>query len=118
MLTPSAINLNKDKTILTITFNDQSYKLSSEYLRVYSPSAEVVGHGIGQEVLQVDKEHVIIENIKATGNYAVILFFSDGHDSGIYSFEYLYKICINHDKFWQRYLQKLKNTNHTHSQIN
>ena len=92
MHTPSNITLNKDKNLLTITFDSVDYPLTTEYLRVYSPSAEVVGHGPGQETLQVDKENITISRIEPTGNYAVILFFSDGHDSGIYSWSHLYKL--------------------------
>lgn len=115
MKTPTNIALNKEKNLLTITFDSVDYPLSSEYLRVYSPSAEVVGHGAGQETLQVDKENVTISRIVPTGNYAVILFFSDGHDSGIYSWQHLHKLAINHKELWQDYLQKLKNAGHTHS---
>ena len=77
MKTPSNITLNKDKNLLTVTFDGVDYPMSSEYLRVYSPSAEVVGHGPGQETLQVDKENVTIKRIQPTGNYAIVLFFSD-----------------------------------------
>ena len=93
MITPLAIKLNKNKNVLSVSF-DQMYELTTEYLRVYSPSAEVVGHGPGQEVLQVGKEAVVIKDIKPTGNYAIILTFSDGHDSGIYSWDYLNYLCM------------------------
>ena len=79
-------------------------------LRVYSPSAEVVGHGPGQETLQVGKEGVTISNIQPTGNYAVVLFFSDGHDTGIYSWSHLKKLALNKDALWKEYLQKLKDS--------
>ena len=117
MQTPSNITLNKDKNLLTITFDGVDYKLSSEYLRVYSPSAEVVGHGPGQETLQVDKENVTITRIQPTGNYAVVLFFSDNHDSGIYSWSHLYKLATEQEILWSEYLQKLKSAGHTHSQL-
>ena len=117
MTPPSKINLNKAKTVLTVTFDNIDYELSAEFLRVYSPSAEVVGHGPGQETLQVDKEGVTITNIQPTGNYAIVLFFSDGHDTGIYSWSHLHKIAINHDRLWSSYLSKLKESGHTHSQI-
>lgn len=107
MKTPSNITLNKAKTILTITFDEIQYELSSQYLRVYSPSAEVQGHGPGQETLQVGKEGVTIKEIKAVGNYAVILVFSDDHDTGIYSWEHLYKLAINKEKLLQDYQNKL-----------
>jgi len=115
MTPPSKINLNKAKTVLTVTFDDIDYGLSAEFLRVYSPSAEVVGHGPGQETLQVGKEGVTITNIQPTGNYAIVLFFSDGHDTGIYSWSHLHKLAINNDRLWQEYLVKLKNAGHQHS---
>jgi len=115
MTPPSKINLNKAKTVLTVTFDDIDYDLSAEFLRVYSPSAEVVGHGPGQETLQVGKENVTISNIQPTGNYAIILFFSDGHDTGIYSWSHLRNLSENYDKLWDDYLNKLKIAGHTHS---
>jgi len=111
---PSKINLNKAKTVLTVTFNDIDYDLSAEFLRVHSPSAEVVGHGPGQETLQIGKENVTITNVQPTGNYAVVLFFSDGHDTGIYSWSHLYNISKNHNKLWSKYLEKLKAAGHSH----
>lgn len=116
MQTPSNITLNKAKNRLTLTFDDKKYPLSAEYLRVYSPSAEVVGHGRGQETLQVGKENVTISRIDPTGNYAIILFFSDDHDSGIYSWEYLYKLATQQDALWSDYLTRLKDAGHTHKQ--
>ena len=115
MTPPSKINLNKAKTVLTVTFDDINYDLSAEFLRVYSPSAEVVGHGPGQETLQVGKEAVTITKIQPTGNYAIILFFSDGHDTGIYSWSHLYNLCSNYDKLWSDYLIKLENSGHSRS---
>jgi len=116
MTPPSKINLNKAKTILTVTFDDIDYELSSEFLRVYSPSAEVVGHGPGQETLQVGKEGVTITNIQPTGNYAVVLFFSDGHDTGIYSWSHLRNLATNVKKLWDEYLTKLKEAGYKHSE--
>lgn len=116
MQTPTNLTLNQEKTLLTITFDKVQYPLSAEYLRVYSPSAEVVGHGKGQETLQVGKEGVTIGRIEPTGNYAVVLFFSDGHDSGIYSWSHLHHLAINHKKLWQHYLDKLKAAGHVHAQ--
>jgi len=113
MTPPSKINLNKTKTVLTVTFDDIDYELSSEYLRVYSPSAEVVGHGPGQETLQVGKEGVTITNIQPTGNYAIVLFFSDGHDTGIYSWSHLHNLALNYHELWASYLNKLKVAGHT-----
>ncbi len=117
MHTPSNITLNKDKNLLTITFDSVEYPLTTEYLRVYSPSAEVVGHGPGQETLQVDKENVTISRIEPTGNYAIILFFSDGHDSGIYSWSHLHKLATEKEQLWDDYLARLKAAGHTHSQL-
>lgn len=108
MKTPSNIVLNKAKTIFTITFDGVDYPLSAEFLRVNSPSAEVVGHGPGQEVLQVGKQNVTISNIKPTGNYAVVLSFSDGHDTGIYSWVHLNYLAVNYDGLWDKYLQKME----------
>ena len=117
MTPPSKINLNKAKTVLTVTFDDINYELSSEYLRVYSPSAEVVGHGPGQETLQIGKEGVTITNIQPTGNYAIVLFFSDGHDTGIYSWSHLHNLAKNQKKLWSEYLSKLSEAGHSHSQL-
>jgi len=113
MTPPSKINLNKAKTVLTVTFDDIDYELTSEFLRVYSPSAEVVGHGPGQETLQVGKENVAITSIQPTGNYAIVLFFSDGHDTGIYSWSHLYKLATNRDSLWNEYLKKLVDAGHS-----
>jgi len=115
---PSKINLNKAKTILTVTFDDIDYELSAEFLRVYSPSAEVVGHGPGQETLQVGKENVTITNIQPTGNYAIVLFFSDGHDTGIYSWSHLNNLAVNKKQLWLQYLEKLKEIGHNHEKLN
>ncbi|MGD8712063.1 MAG: DUF971 domain-containing protein, partial [Thiohalophilus sp.] len=84
------------------------YELPTEYLRVYSPSAEVQGHGPGQEKLQIGKQDVNIERIEQVGNYAVQFYFDDNHDTGIYSWDTLYNLGQNHDELWQRYLDRLK----------
>ncbi len=84
-----------------------SYRLPCEYLRVYSPSAEVLGHGPGQEVLQTGKLNVGISDIKPVGNYALQLFFDDGHESGLYSWDYLYQLCTEREARWQDYLDRL-----------
>ena len=84
------------------------HRLPVEYLRVYSPSAEVRGHGPGQEVLQIGKENVNISNIEPIGTYAVRLCFDDGHDSGLYSWEWLHHLAVNQEKLWQAYLDRLE----------
>ena len=81
--------------------------LSCEFLRVHSPSAEVKGHGPGQETLQVHKENVVIENIEPVGQYAIKLIFSDGHNTGIYTWDYLYELAATYDALWEEYLKKL-----------
>ena len=116
MTPPSKINLNKAKTVLTVTFDDIDYDLSSEFLRVYSPSAEVVGHGPGQETLQIGKENVTITNIHPTGNYAIVIVFSDGHDTGIYSWNHLFNLSTNRDKLWDEYLAKIEKSGHARTE--
>ena len=86
---PDEINLHQQSAYLTLKYDEQSFDLTAEYLRVYSPSAEVMGHGPGQEKLQVGKENVSIQNIVPVGNYAIQIIYDDGHDTCIYSFEYI-----------------------------
>ena len=86
----------------------KSYRLPFEFLRVYSPSAEVRGHGPGQEVLQTGKRDVAIVNIEPVGHYAIKPTFSDGHDSGLYSWDYLYELCENQGALWNDYLERCK----------
>lgn len=110
---PTDIKLHSKSRMLDITFSDGvSYSLSCEYLRVNSPSAEVRGHGPGQEVLQLNKELVNIKAIEPVGMYAVKLVFDDGHDSGLYSWEYLYELGEGQDEKWQDYLQRLSQAGH------
>ncbi len=105
---PTAINLHRKSRELELSYADgQSYRLPCEYLRVYSPSAEVRGHGPGQEVLQTGKLKVGISDIKPVGHYALQLVFDDGHDTGLYAWDYLYDLCINHQQRWQDYLDRL-----------
>jgi len=108
MKIPSDIKLSKDKKQLTITFDKVEYPLSCEFLRVYSPSAEVQGHGPGQEVLQLNKENVEIEKLQPTGNYAIAIHYSDGHSTGLYSWNYLYHLATNYDNLWSEYCQKVR----------
>lgn len=105
---PTAIRLHKSDGSLTLAWPDGSeYRLSGEYLRVHSPSAEVRGHGPEQAVLQHGKRDVKITAVEAAGNYAVILHFNDGHDTGIYAWSYLHELCINQAQRWDDYLVKL-----------
>ena len=105
---PTALTLHRKSRVLEIAFGeDQQYSLPFEYLRVYSPSAEVRGHGAGQETLQVGKRDVDLLDIEPVGHYAVKLVFSDGHDSGLYSWDYLHMLATQHDTLWQQYLDRL-----------
>ena len=102
---PTEITLHKQSRVLDIAFDDGSrFELPCEYLRVYSPSAEVRGHGPGQEVLQTGKKEVGIEAIEPVGVYALKLVFSDGHDTGIYSWEYLHELGAKRESNWRTYL--------------
>ena len=106
---PTDIKLHQKSRILEVAFEDgNAFRFSCEYLRVYSPSAEVRGHGPGQEVLQIGKEQVHITNIEPVGNYAVRLQFDDGHATGLYSWEWLYHLGINRERLWREYLEKLE----------
>jgi len=112
---PTEINFHKVSRILELSFNDGSnFKLPTEYLRVYSPSAEVQGHGPGQEVLQIGKEDVNISRIEPVGHYALNLVFDDNHDTGIYSWEYLFYLGENFEIKWTSYLDRLKEAGHEH----
>ena len=105
---PTDIRLHQASRKLEIAFDDDtSCMFSCEFLRVYSPSAEVRGHGMGQEVLQVGKEAVNIVGIEPVGNYAVKLTFSDGHNTGLYSWDYLYDLARDYDVLWLEYLGRL-----------
>ena len=105
---PVTIRLHQASRLLELGYADgEHYSLSCEYLRVYSPSAEVRGHGAGQETLQTGKRLVTIERIETVGNYALQFHFSDGHDSGIYSWGYLHELCREQHKRWADYLARL-----------
>jgi DUF971 family protein len=117
--TPIELNLHRHSKVLEISFDDgSSFNLPCEYLRVFSPSAEVQGHGPGQEVLQIGKEDVAIEQITPVGNYAVCLHFDDGHNSGIYSWDTLYTLGKEHDKNWKQYLDRLEAAGHQRQDAN
>jgi len=106
---PTAITLHQKSRVLEIAFADgRSFRLPYEYLRVYSPSAEVRGHGPGQEVLQTGKRGVEIRALEPVGSYAVQPAFSDGHSTGIYSWQYLYELGEHQEKLWADYLQRLE----------
>jgi DUF971 family protein len=106
---PTDIVLHRQSKVLEIAFDDGlRARLPCEYLRVYSPSAEVRGHGPGQEVLQVGKSEVNIDAIEPVGTYAVKLVFTDGHDTGLYSWEYLHELARDQDRMWKRYLERLE----------
>jgi DUF971 family protein len=105
---PVAIQLHSRSRQLELGYeNGEHYSLSCEYLRVHSPSAEVLGHGPGQEVLQTGKINVGIAAINPVGNYALQLVFDDGHDTGLYSWTYLHELCTNQQAKWQNYLDRL-----------
>lgn len=111
---PTEINFHKVSRMLELTFSDGAhFQLPAEYLRVYSPSAEVQGHGPGQEVLQIGKEDVNISRLEPVGHYAINLVFDDNHDTGIYSWEYLYQLGAHYDKKWESYLDRLKAAGYT-----
>lgn len=106
---PTSITCHQRARTLEVAFDDGiTATLTHEFLRVYSPSAEVRGHGPGEEVLQVGKRDVELTDISPVGNYAVKLTFSDGHDSGLYSWDYLYELASHHETMWTDYLGRLE----------
>jgi DUF971 family protein len=105
---PTEIKLHQKSRLLELSFEGgERFELSYEFLRVFTPSAEARGHGPGQEVLQIGKRDVGIERVEAVGNYAIRPVFSDGHDSGLYSWDLLYNLGKNRDQLWQAYLERL-----------
>ena len=118
-LKPREINFHKVSRILELVFaEDQTFSFSTEFLRVYSPSAEVQGHGPGQEVLQIGKEDVNIDRIEPIGHYALKLVFDDNHESGIYSWDYFYYLGINYEEKWRQYLDRLAEGGYPHKGSN
>jgi DUF971 family protein len=106
---PTEIEYHQKSRILDLTFDTgEKFSLDAEFLRVYSPSAEVRGHSPDQETLQVGKADVMVERIEPVGTYAIQLFFDDGHDTGIYSWDWLYYLGKEHEKLWREYLEKLE----------
>lgn len=109
MQAPKSIHYDRATRQLTILWPDEVVAvLSAEFLRVHSPSAEVRGHGMGQEVLQTGKQDVAITNIEKTGRYAIKISFDDGHDSGLYHWDYLQRLGEQRDALWQLYLERLQ----------
>ena len=106
---PTEIHLRRRSALLELAYADGNrYSLSAEFLRVHSPSAEVRGHGQGQSVLQTGKRQVGLTGIEQVGLYAIKLVFSDGHASGIYSWDYIHELCTHQEEMWQNYLQRLQ----------
>jgi DUF971 family protein len=106
---PTALTVHQASRVVEISFDDgQSFRIPFELMRVYSPSAEVQGHGPGQEILQTGKRDVVIESIEAVGHYAVQPRFSDGHDSGIFTWEFLYRLGTEQSTLWAQYEKRLK----------
>lgn len=106
--TPEALTVHGASRVLEVRYSDgANFRIPFELLRVYSPSAEVQGHGPGQEVLQTGKRDVGINTIEPVGNYAIKPFFSDGHESGLYTWEYLYQLGSQQEALWQQYLERL-----------
>ena len=113
MAKPTDISLHQKSRVLELTYDDgTNYKLPCEYLRVYSPSAEVTGHGPGEEVLQLNKEEVNITGLEPQGNYALKLIFDDEHDTGLYTWEYLQELGSTYEEKWKNYLNRLKEAGH------
>ena len=107
--TPTALTVHGQSRVLEIAFSDgASFKIPFELMRVYSPSAEVQGHGPGQETLQTGKREVTIEALEPVGNYAVKPVFSDGHASGLFTWDYLYQLGADQNRLWDEYTQRLQ----------
>ena len=106
---PTALTLHQSSRVLEVGFDDgQTFRLPFELLRVYSPSAEVQGHGPGQEVLQTGKRQVGVVDLEPVGHYAVQLTFDDGHNTGIFTWSYLHDLGSRQEAYWQRYFQRLQ----------
>ncbi len=111
---PTGFTVHSKSRTLEVAFDDGAlFLLPFEFLRVYSPSAEVRGHGVGQEVLQTGKRDVLLTALEPVGNYAVQPHFSDGHNTGIFSWDYLYKLGSSQAELWEQYLQRLENAGFT-----
>ena len=110
---PLEIKIHRKSAVLELRYEHEQYSLSAEYLRVHSPSAEVQGHGPGQSVLQTGKKLVSFKDVIPQGHYAIRIEFSDGHDSGIFSWDYLHDLATNQTRYWQTYLDRLTAANAT-----
>ena len=111
---PRDLTVHQSSKVLEIEFaNGEKHRIPFELMRVYSPSAEVQGHGPGQEVLQTGKRHVGLVDLEPVGNYGIKPTFSDGHDSGIYSWDLLHSFCLNQQGMWEDYLRQLEAAGHT-----
>lgn len=113
---PNEITLHQQSKSLELKYGDDLYSLPAEYLRVYSPSAEVRGHGVGQEVLQTHKELVGINQIEPVGHYALKIYFDDGHDSGLFTWDHLYQLATEQQTHWQDYLNRLEQAGYQRNQ--
>ena len=106
--TPQALTVHEQSRVLEVVFSDGAqFRIPFELMRVYSPSAEVQGHGPGQEVLQTGKRDVTLLDLESVGNYAVKPTFSDGHDTGLFTWDYLYELGVTQDAMWMRYAERL-----------
>ncbi|QCU89522.1 gamma-butyrobetaine hydroxylase-like domain-containing protein [Thiomicrorhabdus sediminis] len=115
---PTDIKLLQKSRLLEVSFDSgETFQYSCEFLRVYSQSAEVTGHGPGQETLQLDKQDVNIDNISPVGNYAIKLHFDDGHDTGIYTWQRLYDLGKNKQSYWMDYLRRVMRAGHSHPEL-
>ena len=115
---PTDIRLHAKSRVLEVVFDGhESFELPCEYLRVHSPSAEVQGHGPGQEVLQVGKTGVGIAGIEPVGNYALKIRFDDGHDTGLYTWDYLHELGTTREAKWASYLERLRAAGHDHPEM-
>ena len=113
---PSNIKLHKKSKTLELIYNQTSFELTAEFLRVHSPSAEVRGHGIGNGTLQTGKKFVGISGVEPSGNYALKITFDDGHDSGLYTWQYLYTLATQQEQYWDSYLKSLEEAGESRDQ--
>jgi DUF971 family protein len=114
---PEHIKLDKKRNVLELSYEEQTYSLNAEFLRVLSPSAEVKGHGPNDKRTPLNKEKVVLQGLEAQGNYAIKLLFDDGHDTGIYSWDYLFDLAVNQDKHWKDYLADAELEREKHNSV-